>query len=303
MFKQNYTLLFISSRSSAMRRFHLPGWFLTSAVGGMTITLLIAIAASTYAWVLKREATELRETRSAYLHQGMQLRRVTRKMEDMQSLIQRLNEMDFKLRLITGLDRDPPATMLYGVGNISGGSAASKTADAKLARLDTIDLLHKDLGKLANLLISQEERFNELKAHLADRRDIVERTPYRRPLKGFISSHYGMRSDPFTGQMRMHEGIDIVAPTGTPVRAPANGIVTFSSVDGGMGRMVVLDHGYGVVTRYGHHQANLVRAGQRVQRGDIIATVGSSGHSTGPHLHYEIRIHDRAVDPRRMFLD
>ena len=97
--------------------------------------------------------------------------------------------------------------------------------------------------------------------------------------------------------------MDIVARRGTPVVAPAEGIITYSGVDPTLGDMVVIDHGYGVITRYGHNDSVLVREGQRVSRGDPIATVGSSGKSTGPHLHYEIRINDLAVNPRNYMIE
>jgi murein DD-endopeptidase MepM/ murein hydrolase activator NlpD len=149
----------------------------------------------------------------------------------------------------------------------------------------------------------QEESFNSLKAYLADKQDLIQRTPYRWPVRGFLSSTFGPRTDPFTGNSRLHEGIDIVAPKGTPVKAPADGIITYAGLDPSLGTMLVLDHGYGVITRYGHLNANLVREGQRVKRGDSIATVGSSGRSTGPHLHYEIRINDVSINPLKLIIN
>lgn len=122
--------------------------------------------------------------------------------------------------------------------------------------------------------------------------------PSARPLNtATFTSGYGVRSDPFRGAAAMHAGIDLAAPTGTAVYATADGIVDHASWEGGYGNMVELEHGKGLVTRFGHLSRILVHPGQAVKRGDLIALVGSTGRSTGPHLHYEVRIDGHAVNP------
>src|SRR5437773_2424390 len=111
------------------------------------------------------------------------------------------------------------------------------------------------------------------------------------------------RRDPFTGMRDFHQGLDLVAPIGTKVIAPADGIVTKVGPSGGFGNSVFISHGYGIITRYGHLASYNVRVGQRVKRGDVIATVGSTGRSTGPHLHYELLVHQRNVDPIKYILE
>ena len=101
----------------------------------------------------------------------------------------------------------------------------------------------------------------------------------------------------------MHEGLDVGAPYGTPVRSPADGIVTFSGEKAGFGKFVQVDHGYGIETIYAHNQSLSVRVGQKVKRGNLLAAVGNTGHSTGPHLHYEVRVNGIAVDPLYFILD
>ena len=101
----------------------------------------------------------------------------------------------------------------------------------------------------------------------------------------------------------MHHGLDIAAPFGTSVRAPADGIVSYVGYDGGYGKLVSIDHGYGVVTRYGHNAQIHVKLGQRIKRGEKISSVGNTGRSTGPHLHYEVRVNDVPVDPSKYILD
>lgn len=119
------------------------------------------------------------------------------------------------------------------------------------------------------------------------------------PVEGPITGGFGERIDPFNGEGAFHSGVDIGVPIGTAVIAPADGVVTFADFDSGYGRMIVLDHGHGITTRYGHLASFAVVAGQHVHRGDVIGYVGSSGRSTGPHLHYEVRINDTPVNPHK----
>jgi murein DD-endopeptidase MepM/ murein hydrolase activator NlpD len=117
------------------------------------------------------------------------------------------------------------------------------------------------------------------------------------PVEGQITGSFGERIDPFNGEGAFHSGVDISSYVGSPVMAPADGLVTFADFMGGYGRAVIVDHGHGISTRYGHLSSFAVTAGQHIQRGDTIGYVGLSGRSTGPHLHYEVRINDVPVNP------
>jgi murein DD-endopeptidase MepM/ murein hydrolase activator NlpD len=123
--------------------------------------------------------------------------------------------------------------------------------------------------------------------------------PSTEPVRGTnFTSGYGVRSDPFKGRAAMHAGIDLAGPIGTPIYATADGVVQRSEYNnGGYGNLVELDHGHGIQTRYGHLSRSMVTAGQKVKRGDMIALMGSTGRSTGSHLHYEVRIDGKAVNP------
>jgi murein DD-endopeptidase MepM/ murein hydrolase activator NlpD len=122
--------------------------------------------------------------------------------------------------------------------------------------------------------------------------------PSQRPVRDIVfSSAFGVRSDPFRGSAAMHSGIDLAGPLGTPVYATADGVVGRAGWASGYGNLVELEHGKGIETRYGHLSKILVRVGQRVKRGDLIAKMGSTGRSTGSHLHYEVRLDGRAVNP------
>lgn len=127
-----------------------------------------------------------------------------------------------------------------------------------------------------------------------------ESRPAGRPIdKGWISSYYGKRTDPFSGKLEMHKGLDFAAKAGTPIKAVASGVVTWAGKRYGYGNLVEINHGNGYTTRYGHNDKILVKVGDTVQKGDPISLMGSTGRSTGPHVHFEVLLHDRQVDPLR----
>jgi murein DD-endopeptidase MepM/ murein hydrolase activator NlpD len=128
-------------------------------------------------------------------------------------------------------------------------------------------------------------------------------TPSIWPVRGWVTSGFGKRLSPFTGRKNLHTGIDIATRHGTVVVAPADGVVTRVTTKYDMGKLVEIDHGYGILTRYGHNSEILVRPGQRVRRGQPIARVGNTGRSTGPHLHYEVRLNGVPVNPMRYIVD
>ena len=139
---------------------------------------------------------------------------------------------------------------------------------------------------------------------LADQKAFLSALPTRKPAVGYFTSGFGVRNSPtLGGRVKMHEGLDIANRPGTPVRAPADGVVAFTDSKSGYGQVVILDHGYGLETWYGHLRKSLVQKGQRVRRGDQIALLGNSGRSTGPHVHYEVRVHGTPVDPLSYILE
>lgn len=151
--------------------------------------------------------------------------------------------------------------------------------------------------KVKNEISNIEVKIHELDQYLLDKASILRSTPTILPSNGWITSYFGHRLSPYAGRIKMHEGIDVGAPYGAPIFAPADGVITFSGLKAGFGKFVQIDHGYGIETLYAHSQKLLVRKGDKVQRGDLIAKVGSTGYSTGPHLHYEVRVNGIAVDP------
>jgi murein DD-endopeptidase MepM/ murein hydrolase activator NlpD len=154
------------------------------------------------------------------------------------------------------------------------------------------------LDDLANQIRDRERQLSVLESMISTRNLSRQVLPEGRPvLKGWISSHFGYRTDPFTGRNALHRGVDFAGPAGSQVLAVAAGVVTYSKERFGYGRTVEINHGNGYVTRYAHNEKALVQVGDTVQKGQPIALMGSTGRSTGPHLHFEVLKHGRAVDP------
>ncbi len=158
-------------------------------------------------------------------------------------------------------------------------------------------------GKINNFIEKMEIDIHNLDQYLLDKESFLRSTPTLLPAKGWITSYYGPRMSFFSGRVKMHEGLDVGGDPGTPIIAPADGVVTFAGTKPGFGNFVQIDHGYGVETIYAHAKTIEVKKGQRVKRGDDLATVGNTGNSTGPHLHYEIRVNGTPVDPLYYILD
>jgi len=157
--------------------------------------------------------------------------------------------------------------------------------------------MNKDLDGMNRKAEKLFKGFQELEKIFKNKNDILRHTPSMWPVKGFITDRFGYRKDPFTGVRAFHNGIDIAAKRGTPVFAPADGIVTMAGKNMGYGNLIVISHLNNATTRYGHLEEILVKRGQKVKRGDLIATVGNTGRSTGPHLHFEIVVKQKPVNP------
>ncbi len=168
--------------------------------------------------------------------------------------------------------------------------------------LETLDI--SDTGSLDMELLKKQieksmETVGEIKDYLRQQRDIYFATPIGMPVdEGYISSNFGWRIHPLTGKRNFHSGVDVAAWPGSPVRATADGIVSFAGWSGGSGKLVVIEHGFGFTTCFAHNRKIIVKVGQRVKRGDIISYVGSTGNTTGPHVHYEVWIDKKPVNAK-----
>jgi len=148
-----------------------------------------------------------------------------------------------------------------------------------------------------------EAQLDRVEQHLDEQARRFGSTPTIAPVMGIITDGYGRRTDPFTGRQAFHQGLDLAARRGTPVVATADGVVVYSGRDGGLGRVVKISHGFGYTTVFGHLDKVLAQPGDEVRRGDTIGLLGSTGRSTGPHLHYEVHVDGRAVNPLYYILD
>lgn len=154
-----------------------------------------------------------------------------------------------------------------------------------------------DVEALQRQVNSSVAAVEEIKSYLAKEQDLFRASPSGWPAAGRISSGFGMRDHPRDGVRKMHTGLDITMPKGTPLHATADGVVSFADRSGGNGNIVVVEHGHGLSTVYAHNTRNKVKAGQTVKRGDVIAYSGSTGISTGPHVHYEVWRNGKSVNP------
>ena len=160
--------------------------------------------------------------------------------------------------------------------------------------------LLKEIEQLDEQLLQREKQLEFLGLFVADKKISKEVRPAGLPVeKGWLSSHYGYRADPFSGKKTFHHGVDIAGKNGTGVLAAASGLVTIASKKNGYGFLIEIDHGDSYISRYGHNKEMLVKVGDLVKQGDVIAKMGSTGRSTGPHVHFEVLRHGKKVNPRK----
>jgi len=160
-----------------------------------------------------------------------------------------------------------------------------------------------DLDELLTRIDNVDDNINIIEQKLKDQKTLNDSLPSKLPANGYIAMDYGNVMSPFTGRVQYHYGVDIVAERGTPIYAAGGGIVTKSDVEGGYGLTVEISHGTGVTTRYSHNLRNVVAAGDKVRRGDLIAYMGNTGQTSGTHLHFEIRVNNQPIDPKRFILE
>jgi murein DD-endopeptidase MepM/ murein hydrolase activator NlpD len=192
------------------------------------------------------------------------------------------------------MERLPSSVTSRAMGG--GGTVAEVTAPLT----NMLSSTEPAFGLLRDVVYLIERKLDEVRPGVEQREALAAATPSIWPVPGWLSSAYGSRRDPFTGGSDFHRGLDISADHGQPVRATADGLVTAARRNGNYGNMVVLDHGFSIGTRYGHLSRFAVTEGQRVRRGDVIGYVGSSGRSTSPHVHYELMLNGRTVNPMKL---
>ena len=213
-----------------------------------------------------------------------------------------LKDSEKKLRAVANIEPSKDQEGFFGIGGSLPEDLDTKI-DLSKKHNSLVREMHEQVEQLDVGITSQGEEFKTLFEQLENQQNILACTPAIRPVDGWITSRFGRRKSPFTGRREFHKGIDIATRKKTPIVASANGVVTYVGRKGYLGKVVVIDHGYGIVTRYAHLYKALVKKGDKVKRGDKIALVGSSGRTTGPHLHYEVRLNGVPVNPAKYFLD
>jgi murein DD-endopeptidase MepM/ murein hydrolase activator NlpD len=194
-----------------------------------------------------------------------------------------------KLTILSGLEKD-------GFGGVGGPTDSSNP----VMRLSSKDLL-RHFTTLERKTVTVRTELSRLQEYYTTRAALLAATPAIMPVRGYPSGSFGYRDDPFTGARDFHPGIDISAPHGKEVVASADGLTVFAGRRFAYGKLVVLEHKFGISTRYGHLDRIVVRSGQKVKKGDTIGYVGSTGRTTGPHLHYEVRLNEQPLNPARFF--
>ncbi|MGV6806638.1 MAG: M23 family metallopeptidase, partial [bacterium] len=232
-----------------------------------------------------------RELKKGQALADSQVKAMTVRLAEMQARLVRLDALGGRLAEMADL---APDDFDFSVSPPLGGPAADSLGDRAALSVSVqnyYDELARDLDQTEQQLLLLDSLYQDNSFQAASQ---LEGKPLR---KGWISSGYGYRTDPFAGKKSWHNGMDFAGKEGAPIVAVASGIVTKSEAESGYGLMVEIDHGKGYVTRYGHNKENLVKVGDLVSKGQVIASVGSSGRATGPHVHFEVFKHGRSVDP------
>lgn len=306
---KNFTLMIVPEGVQArVRRLQIPKkavWALgLLALGSCTGLMAFAVH---YTYVVDQvfEARALR-VENARLKERLSV--VTAKVDDVDTRLADIHGFDEQLRSMTGLQdtkRNPvgPGTPAAGGTNRSDFAFAVPLEGDDPAVQQLRDaLLDSRIAGLAFEANRQIGSLAELVDHFAERELELRTTPSVAPSKGLLTSSFGSREDPFTGGSSMHSGLDIANAPGTDIVAPADGVVVLAGENGEYGNCVVIDHGRDTKTLYGHLQRYIVKVGQQVKRGEQIGNMGTTGRSTGTHLHYEVRLNNVPVNPRRYII-
>jgi len=252
---------------------------------------------------VKKRAFDVYRLRQEMKGQTSQIHYFLPKVEELERQLSVFKDFDRKIRIIANLERRGQETApLMGIGGPSPSDIREKLKEREDEK-GLILQMSSDIDRLQSEAASREESFFELLKLLLTKKQTLVHTPSIWPVQGWLTSGFGFRTHPLTGLSQMHEGLDIANRVGTTVIAPANGIVSDIETDQLFGKIVVISHGFGINTRYGHLHRVLVRLGQKVKRGDKIAELGMSGGTTGPHLHYEVRINNLAANPVQYILN
>lgn len=283
-------------------------------LGVMLIAFLTFVGYIIYDYYNLKETTAHLENREVYIasqleeihHQRRQIQEFAKEINALKTKLIALNGFEKKIRIIANIEKTNTSENMFGIGG-----SAPEDLDPRIPLKDKHNSLmrdmHEQIKQLNDASVNQQQEFESLLKSLEDQQNLLASTPAIRPVsrsvKSWITSRFGYRKSPFTGRREFHRGFDISSRKGTPILATADGVVTYAGKKGLLGTTVIIDHGHGIVTRYGHCSKTLKKRGDRVKRWEPIALMGNTGRSTGPHVHYEVRLNGIPVNPEKYILN
>jgi murein DD-endopeptidase MepM/ murein hydrolase activator NlpD len=290
MDKRYSTIIFVPHARAKFRKLKVSHRLLFSIVSLVTSSLCLSTFFSVQYFTSLSQTHELSKLRRENKELQTANEQFGKSVESLRTQLRTVEDRTRKLAIIAGI------TTLDEAAQGGTGGVRNDELSAALPYRDDIDKmsfrshsLNKDLSVLEQKFVAQSR--------------VLSSTPSIAPVRGILTDGFGGRSDPFTGEPGQHNAIDISSAVGQPVRSPADGIVVKAEWANGYGNVIYISHGYGYSTRYGHLKAFATRPGQRIKRGDVIGYVGSTGRSTGPHLHYEVRVNNNPVNPLEYILN
>lgn len=299
---RHYTLMLVPDRDSHVRKLRISQRAIARASAAAGTVLLLLVAAGIHYGQVVGHVGENELLRDENAQLKAQLVLVQEKVAHINETLDRVERFDQKLRAITSLS-DPERNLAIGPLDPPEDPSPAARAGAA-AGVGGADPAFEDrLESLVDEATRTERSLAELHRYFEEQRSLLASTPSIWPARGWVTSDFGNRLDPYTAERVMHRGLDIANSPGTPVVTPADGVVVFAGTEGGYGNVLVIDHGYGVKTRYGHLAEFDVRLGDKVKRGQRVAAIGNTGRSTGPHLHYEVRVNGLPENPRKFILE
>jgi murein DD-endopeptidase MepM/ murein hydrolase activator NlpD len=316
--KDAYTIMIFRGSMAGPLRFSFSRSIVKTLFGVGIALILIEVVLLTQVVLRIGEMWELKALRAEMQTVREQTTMFSTAVDDLKRRLLTMKEVNQRLRVMLGIDpQTSDGDLLNGRGGDTEPVKDSQTLappqvsnaedgeanEGAIPRDETAVRVQQDLAWLQSQAGSEERTLQQLTQAAEGKKARWAATPSVWPVKGWVTSGFGQRVSPFTGQPAMHEGLDIGAPPNSPVMAAASGRVVSQGLDSRMGNVVVIDHGYGFETQYGHMSKILVKTGQSVKRGDILGLVGSTGLSTGPHLHYHIKINGHPVNPQRYILN
>ena len=286
-----FTVIVVPHAKARFRKIQVPLKLARWVAGGATVFMLTLSGFLVHYSRVAGEVYELRRLRAENQILTQKTRDYEQNAGKLQAKVEHLHSIVSKLGIMAGLDHSLPDAGVGGEGGVTSFETVPPAAE------------RHSLAEMELNVSALTDKSTRLEEFYRDQKLLLSSTPSIWPVRGYLSATFGKRLDPFTGRPDFHPGIDISTPIGTRVVAPADGIVLSCALSGGYGNAIIIDHGYGVVSRYGHLESYNVQPGQRVHRGDVIAFVGNTGRSTGPHLHYEVWVRDQAQNPIHFILD